>query len=281
MIACMHAELLKFRKRPAIWILGVILLVLILCLGYVFPYFFIVIVPVQDAALRMIMQELRTSLFPPMLVAKLLPLATNMGGPIAVILGCVAVGSEYNWGTVKTILTQYPRRFQVLGGKFLALGLILVLGVLLIFGLGGTGSLLIAVVEAGEMRWPALTDILLGMGALWLILAAWVSVGLILTLLFQSTALGLGLGLMQIMMVEATFNLLSLQNPLFQSIRQFLPGANATALAMSFSSPMIGLEQGMLTTSIGAVQAACVLAGYTIGAMIVAFWLFGNRDLVR
>jgi hypothetical protein len=44
---------------------------------------------------------------------------------------------------------------------------------------------------------------------------------------------------------------------------------------------MIGLEQGMLTTSIGAVQAACVLAGYTIGAMIVAFWLFGNRDLVR
>ncbi len=281
MIACMRAELFKFRKRPAIWILGAILLVLILCLGYVFPYFFVVIIPVQDATLRMIMQELRTALFPHMLVAKLLPLVTNMGGPIAVILGCVAVGSEYSWGTLKTILTQYPRRFQVLGGKFLALGLLLVLGVLLIFGLATAASLLIATVEAGEMHWPALTDILLGMGALWLILAAWVSVGLMLTLLFQSTALGLGLGLIQIMIVEGTFNLLSLQNPLFQNIRQFLPGANATALAMSFSSPMIGLEQGMLATSIGAVQAACILAGYTIGPMIVAFWLFGRRDLVR
>lgn len=87
MITCMRAELLKFRKRPAIWILGTILLVLILCLGYVFPYFFIVIVPVQDAALRMIMQELRTALFPPMLLAKVLPLATNVGGQSGSFLG--------------------------------------------------------------------------------------------------------------------------------------------------------------------------------------------------
>lgn len=281
MLTCMRAELLKFRKRPAIWMLCIIFLGLILCMGYVFPYLFIVIIPTQDAELRMLMQEFQAALFPPMIVAKLLPLATSVGGPIAVILGCITVGSEYSWGTLKTIFTQYPRRFQVLGGKFLTLGLFLALWVLLVFGLASASSLLIAVVESGDMRWPAVADIFLGMGALWLILAVWVAVGMMFTLLAQSTTLGMGLGLMQIMLIEGMFNFLSFQNPVFQSIRQILPGANANALATAFSSPLLSIEHGMLSSPIGVGQATGVLAGYILGVILLSCWIFGKRDLVK
>ena len=46
------------------------------------------------------------------------------GGAIVLILGALAVGSGYGWGTWKTVLTQGPGRVAAFGGTLVALGVV-------------------------------------------------------------------------------------------------------------------------------------------------------------
>ena len=52
------------------------------------------------------------------------------GGAIVMILGALAVGSGYGWGTWKTVYTQGPSRAAAFGGTLLTL-LVLVAGLVL------------------------------------------------------------------------------------------------------------------------------------------------------
>ena len=60
------------------------------------------------------------------------------------VLGVLAVGGEYGWGTWKTVLTQGPSRLTVYGGKLFAPGRGDVHSVLTIFVTGALVSALIA-----------------------------------------------------------------------------------------------------------------------------------------
>ena len=42
------------------------------------------------------------------------------------MLGVFALGSEYGWGTLKTLFTQRPGRLRVFAAKLAALGIVLV-----------------------------------------------------------------------------------------------------------------------------------------------------------
>ena len=44
------------------------------------------------------------------------------GGVFALMLGVFALGSEYGWGTLKTLFTQGPSRLRVFAAKLAALG---------------------------------------------------------------------------------------------------------------------------------------------------------------
>ena len=159
-----------------------------------------------------------------------------MGAPIALILGALAVGSEYGWATFKTVLTQRPGRTALFLGKLLALGVVLALLVVLTFATGAASSLVVAALAGGPLKGPPLGELLRALGAGFLILAVWASLGALLSTLLRSTALSIGLGLVYSLVLETIiFNLPINTNP-SPDAREFFPGQNSSSLADSFST---------------------------------------------
>jgi ABC-2 type transport system permease protein len=81
-----------------------------------------------------------------------LTVTTGVGGVFALMLGVLTFGSEYGWGTLRTVFVQRPGRLHVFGAKLLALAVALVPFVLSVFALGTASSYAIAGARA---PWPA------------------------------------------------------------------------------------------------------------------------------
>ena len=277
-----RAEWLKLWRRPATWILGLLLLAIVFAFGYAFLYFVSLVIernapgpqnPDPAASAR----DLREALLPANFVSQSLPLLSGLGGPIALILGALALGSEYGWGTLKTILTQQPGRLSVFAGKGLALALLLLLFGLGALALGLTASLLFTAVAGGPLALPAAATILKGLGAAWLILAAWTALGVALAALFRGTALAIGLGLVYALVLETIVGTIAALVERARPIREAFLGANAGALADAFRPPP---EAAFSAPSrIPAGQATLVLLAYTAAFLLLAALLLRRRDV--
>jgi ABC-2 type transport system permease protein len=92
------AELLILRKRAAVWTLLGIWTLLGVFFSYVVPY----ALDPEDATGGV------GQFFPESLAGTLIGGFPFFGGVFALMLGVFAVGSEYGWGTLKTLFTQRP-----------------------------------------------------------------------------------------------------------------------------------------------------------------------------
>ncbi len=202
-MASFSAEFLKLRKRPATWILALVWFSLVILFGYVLTYLFFVSAPEETTVPGLDSDSFLRALLPENFLPNVLAgFPSNGGGPITLILGALAVGSEYGWETFKTSLTQRPGRLRVFFGKMLALGALIVGFVLLAFAAGAVSSIGVALLEDGAIDWSPLIDILRAIGSGWLIAAMWTSLGVLLATLFRSTALAIGLGLVYAILLE-------------------------------------------------------------------------------
>jgi ABC-2 type transport system permease protein len=292
MLASLGAELLKIRRRPSTWVLPLIWLAIIVLLNYTLTYALLSNVPPptfpegtpkqQQEKLREQQeqyqeQQLR-SLYPENLVGNLIPGYPSVGAPIALILGALAVGSEYGWATFKTILTQRPGRTALFLGKLLALGVVLALLAALTFATGAVASLVVAALAGGSLKGPPLGELLRALGAGFLILAVWASLGALLSTLLRSTALSVGLGLVYSLVVENVIFNLPINSESFSNARRFFPGQNSSSLADSFSpQPPAGLAPQ--TPQIDAAQSTLVLLAYTVAFIVIAALVFRRRDV--
>ena len=236
MIASFSAELLKLRKRPATWVLLGVVLGLTQLFGYVLPY----------SSWLTSDQNFRTQgLDPQAVLAGTLPgelVPTSLGGfpvfagALALILGALATGSEYGWGTMQTALTQRPSRLAVHGGKLAALAASTLAIVLATFALNATVASVIATVESRPLDFPSLAELAKGVGSGWLILGMWCGLGALLGFAFRGVALPIGLGVVWVLGVE---NLVSaVADSLLTSLRplrDLLPGVNAGSLVWSLA----------------------------------------------
>ncbi|MBM0240221.1 ABC transporter permease, partial [Micromonospora sp. ATA32] len=175
MLRSLRAETAKLVRRPTAWLLLAITLVLSLLFTYVFPYAGYAggtAGPNSDRTLPM--------LLPDRLVGNSLGGLPVFLGSILLILGVLVVGGEYGWGTWKTVLSQGPSRLEVYGGKLLTLAGAALVVVLSVFALGAVSSALIAGAESQQVHWPSLGDLLIGLGAGWLIASMWAMLGVVL-----------------------------------------------------------------------------------------------------
>ena len=290
--ASFGAEWLKLRKRPATWVLGLLWLAATVLLGYALTYAFLSSPPEpavpQDAPpeareqarqqQREFQEEQLAFLYPENLVSNMLSGFPNLGGPVALILGALAFGSEYGWGTFKTILAQRPTRSGVFFGKLLALGAVLALLVVLALAGGAVASYFVAGLESVPVEWPPAGELAQALGAGGLIFAVWAALGVLLATLLRSTALAIGIGLVYALGLETIIFSLPIQNETFRDAREFFPGQNSTFLANSFFDADLGgfappeppVEPG---------QAALVLAAYTIAFVVLSAFVFRRRDV--
>jgi ABC-type transport system involved in multi-copper enzyme maturation permease subunit len=268
------AELLVVRKRASTWILLSVWTLLALVFAYIVPY-----VQYLNGSTRQSLDDL----LPQYLVAQLIAGFPFFGGVFALMLGVLAVGSEYGWGTLKTLFTQRPGRLWMFAAKLVGLAATLVAFVLVVYAFGALSSYVIAVREGADVAWPSGSLLLRGLAAGWLILAVWAALGILLAVLSRGTSLAIGIGILYALVIEGLVSALVNEISLLDHLVQFFLRANGYSLAAglgvsaedmsdrgpgSFSGPFVSGGQALL-----------VLASYLVVLVAASAWLLRRRDV--
>jgi ABC-2 type transport system permease protein len=280
MLGSFRAELLKLRKRWAIRILAILFVLIVVLLTYVLSYVIYKNPPpnFQSGLPRgTTLADLIKTLYPANFHRIALSNVNGLGSAIAIILGVLAVGSEYGWGTLKTVFTQRPSRTTVALARFGALLVVTLAFAILLMLASAASSVVIALIDGKLGGSPDPLVILESTASLWLILVVWTLFGVMLAVIFQQSALAIGIGLVYGFVVEGLVFGLFGRNPSLQNIEKAFPGANATALADAFGQ---ATRFQPATPLVGVTQAVAMLAAYTFAFLVISTFLTARRDLV-
>jgi ABC-2 type transport system permease protein len=271
------AELLKLRKSWSTWILGGVLVLGLLLLGYLLIHLLVQNPPPGDSGAQRSIAALKASLLPANVVSNVIGFLANLGGPIALVIGALNSAREYSLRTITAILTQRPSRLGLLASKAVALAIVLAVLALACFAVGVLGSLLIAALDGAPGSLPSIVEIGKGAAASLLILGAWAALGFALGMVLRSTGLAIGLGLVYALVIETVISALGFALDLFENVSHGLLGRNASALADAFGRLNPNGGQGGPVNP--PATAALVLAAYVIGSLVVAAIVFVRRDV--
>ena len=267
MIATIKSEWRKNRFRPA-FLVGSGLMAAITVLFYSVGWYQATHPGSAETAVSIL------TLYPNNFVNNAMAAGFPLGAAMAIVLGALLAGSEYSWGTLKTVLTQGPGRLTTWTGRVVVFTAWMGIVTLVMFAVGAAYSVVIAAAENHAVVWPAAIDITKGLGTIWLILAAFGSVGLALGVIIRQPAAALGVGLVYLLSVEiiAVRFIDGLNSGAYKWIGDLFVGQNATALTQNFAGQAV-------SSSIGATQAVLVLGAYVVGLFIVAGGLQRARDV--
>jgi ABC-2 type transport system permease protein len=273
------AELLLLRKRRSTWILLGIWTALATFFSYLLPY-----VEYRNGDLGGGPGETPLEdLLPGELAGHLSGGFPFFGGVFALMLGVLALGSEYGWGTLRTVLVQRPGRLQVFAAKLLALAAGLVPFVLAVYAVGTLASYAIAWNEGVEIGSPSAWDVVRALAAGWLILAVWAALGVALGVLSRGTALAIGVGILYALVIEGLISAFADQVSLLEPLVEFFLRANAYSLVESLGASTSGAATNgpgaFSGPYVGGAQALLVLVAYLAGFILLSGALLRRRDV--
>jgi ABC-2 type transport system permease protein len=280
MTSQIRAELAKIARRPAAWLLLAAAATLSQVFGYLVPYLSYATGSESNRTGVPSARALAGTL-PDQLVLSTIGGFPVFAGALALVLGALLLGSEYGWGTVKTLLTQRPGRGAVLAAQLAALWLAVAVGVVVLYALSAASSAAIAAAEDAPADWPAPVDLAAGMGAGWLILGMWATLGTALAIAFRGVALPIGLGVVWVLGVENLVTAMA-QTVLtgLQPVRDLLPGVNAGSLVAAVSPDRLLDPPPGVSTAVGQTHALLTLAAYVAASLVVSAWVWRRRDVV-
>ena len=268
------AELLILRKRAATWILLGIWTLLGVFFAYIVPY----ALDPEDATGGL------EQFLPESLAGTLIAGFPFFGGVFALMLGVFAFGSEYGWGTLKTLFTQGPGRLRVFAAKLAALAIVLVPFVLTLFAAGAVASYVIAQIEDAPANWPSAWLLIRAMAAGWLILAAWAAVGVLLGVLTRGTSLAIGVGILYALVIEGLLSAFADTVSLLQPLTEVFLRANGYSLAAALGASVDSIESSGPGSYSGplvnGLQGAAVLAVLIAALVTLTGLLLRRRDVV-
>jgi ABC-type transport system involved in multi-copper enzyme maturation permease subunit len=272
-----RAELLKLRRRPATWVLLGLWPSLQLVFSLVIPY----VSYTRGSSFEGLPPEvLLAQTLPDRLVVNALSGLPLFGGALLLTLGALLAGSEYGWGTLKTLLAQGPRRTTLLAGQLLALVVVLATTVAVSFALTAAVSGAIAGAESAPADWPGLTELARGFGGGLLIATTWGALGVLLGTALRGTALAIGLGLVWVLAVESL--VVNVAAPLlgfFDTLQAALPGVNAGSLVAALAGSGGPVQTPGVVAVVDGGQAAWALGAFLVAAVAVTALLLSRRDL--
>jgi ABC-type transport system involved in multi-copper enzyme maturation permease subunit len=199
----------------------------------------------------------------------------------ALIVGVLIQGSEYGWGTIKTLYTQRSGRLTMLFGKIAALAVVVAVMVVALFAVDAGSSSIVALVDGKTIAFPNADVIVKAVVAAFLIFGFWAIFGLALSTLFRQSAMAIGLGLAYALVVEVLiFGLLGgLGGDIVKQIQQWFPIANTNYLAESFGQIRVRGLQGAITPYADASHAVAMLFVYVLAFTAITAYLSRTRDI--
>jgi ABC-2 type transport system permease protein len=284
MLAAFRGELFKFVRRPAVWVLVILLLLLAVGLGYVITYLIDTFAPAsasQGLPPGTKLSDFKVALYPQNFVKDTFSTWGSLGGVFALIMGVLVQGSEYGWGTIKTLFTQRYGRLTMLFGKLTALAVLVLVMVVALFAVDAVASVIIVSIDGKPIEFPAADVIVKAIVAGFLIFGFWAVFGFTLATVFRQSAMAIGLGLAYALVVELLiFSLLNaLGASVVNQIHQWFPIANTGYLAASFGSINFrGIERTAVPFA-DANHAVIVLLLYVIVFTAITAWLTRTRDV--
>jgi ABC-type transport system involved in multi-copper enzyme maturation permease subunit len=278
-IASFRAEWLKFRKRPANWVLILILVGTLLAFSYILSYAIFTHPPpgFRTEGGGPPPSVLKRIAFPENLLSTVLADLNGLGIAIALIMGALSAGNEYSWLTWQTILVQRPARLEVFLGKLLLLIVVAFGLALAMFGAATLTSLVLVQIDGSASSFAPWANILKAIGAAWLILATWTTFGLALAVLFRGVAGSIGAGLVYVFVVEGLIAGLLRGVPGLKEVLRILPGVNGGGIVAAFrgSIPQRGVPAPLVSAGRGALTVAIYLVVFSVIAALIV----RRRDL--
>jgi ABC-2 type transport system permease protein len=280
-LAAVRAEWFKLVRRRALWVTIGLMLVLAVGIEYLLVYVVATHPPARAAGAGVALAAARTGLYPASVIKKSVANVSSLIGIFALLVGVLAQGSEYSWGTVKTAWLQLPGRISIVVGQLTSLALLSLVMALALIGVDSLASYLISTLDSQSSTWPSALDFLKGIGAAWLTLYLLAVLGFGLATLFKQSAMAIGLGLAYVLVIEnLVFSLLDNLGDPWNQIQQWFPISNAGYLQDSFgkvnSAVTVTIKGGAPAT---ATHAVIVLGLWVIGIAVVSAGLVRVRDV--
>jgi ABC-2 type transport system permease protein len=213
------------------------------------------------------------SLYPDQFVNDVMGAGFPLGAAMAIVLGAILAGSEYSWGTLKTLFTQGPGRLTTWTGRLVVFSLWMGILTAILFAIGAGYSAVIASVNGHSITWPALEAVAKGLGAIWLIFIVNGTIGMALGVIVRQSAAAIGIGVVYLLSVEiiAVRFIDQVSNGDYKWIGNLFVGQNSTAL--------IGHLSNAKGITISIEQSLVVLFGWLVAMLIVAAGLQRVRDV--
>jgi ABC-2 type transport system permease protein len=278
------AELFKTVRRPAVWVCVFVLMAAAVTIGYALPWLAETYSPpsaAQGLPAGTTLADFKVSLYPINFLRYTLQQWSVLGGVFALIVGVLLQGSEYGWGTIKTMFTQRDSRIVMLAGKIGALGvlvLVMVLGLFLTDVIASVGA---ALLDGKSIGFPDAAEILKAVLAMFLIFGFWSMFGLALATVFRQSAMAIGLGLAYALVVEGLIFGFGggLLGDWVKKIQEWFPLANTTYLSDSFGAIQIRNLPAGPPPYADATHAVLVLLGYVVAFALISSTLMQRRDV--
>ena len=285
MIRLISAELFKLRKRSMtrilLWVLlGMTVLFYLLLFAIVQAN---VSLPNPSAA-----ENMQNALGLPNAVPFALNVLSSFGTVLAIILAASAIGSEYNWRTIRVMLTSSESRFKLLSAKLISVVILILIGMVVgLFG-GFIMSLITTAIGGYAFDFSFATDEYLWDQFLqfwrtFSVLAPYMLLGFLFAIAGRSVMPGIALGI-GILFLEGFFTFfMILAGGWIARIPDYLLSVNVDAITALNDLPQ-GFGGGPMGGGFSSQapeisHAFIVLAGYSLVFIVLAFYLFRKRDV--
>jgi ABC-type transport system involved in multi-copper enzyme maturation permease subunit len=210
-----------------------------------------------------------------------LGLAHQVGTILVVILSASTVGTEHSWGTIRTILPRASGRSAFLSAKVVSLALFVVVVVLLGFVAAFLASALVTSAEGldGGLGDRFLPDTLAALGRAMYTMLPYAAIAVGVAVWTRSGAAAIGVGLAALIIEGPLTGAIAAAGGPFEILPKILISANVQAV---MRANVVDPDASFVDTSrdlLNPWAAALVLAGYTAGALALAYWRFQKRDI--
>lgn len=189
----LRISLLKLARRPATWVVFLILAALI-----VLVFFALGASVGQSEALGDELQ-VRVLLQFPTAYTMVVGVILGFGGLLAVAYGAAVIGADWAWGTIRAIVARGEGRVRYTLVTFAAIAIVLALGVVATFVIGSVAAIaaaeLFGVGSEGATDAETLASLPELLARTWLGVVQAAAIGYAIAMLFRSQLAGIGAGL--------------------------------------------------------------------------------------
>jgi hypothetical protein len=260
-MALLHMSLLKLVRRPASWVVFLVLIVLIVSI--------FLALAASAGQMESMGDEFQVRLLLdfPTAYTLVVGFILSLGGLLAVAYGAAIIGADWAWGTIRSVVARGESRVRYTLVTFLAIAIVIGIGVLITFAVGALAAVAASEIAGIGSEGATDPDTLATLPDLlartWLGVSQQAAIGFAIAMLFRSQLAGIGAGLA----FYFAENLLLLV-PLLRDVLAYGPFSVAGAV-VSTTDELSSSGFGSVPT-LDADTAVVWSVGYLVLALVIA-----------